>query len=45
MGDYVVALTAFYKNQQQTPKPDLDRALKRKAAWEAAYGASRSRFS
>lgn len=31
----VICLTVFYKNQQQTPKKDLDRAIARKKAWEA----------
>lgn len=35
-GRDVVALTAFYKNQQRTPKQDIDRAIKRRAAWQAA---------
>lgn len=30
----VVCLTVFYKNQQETPKRDLKRALTRKRAWE-----------
>jgi phage-related protein len=31
----VVCLTVFYKNQQETPKQDLKRALARKATWES----------
>lgn len=31
----VVCVTAFFKNQQQTPKQDLDRAATRKKIWEA----------
>lgn len=30
----VVCLTVFYKNQQETPKQDLKRALARKKVWE-----------
>lgn len=29
-----VCLTAFYKNQQETPKDDLKTAVNRKKAWE-----------
>jgi len=29
----VICLTAFYKNQQQTPKGDLKRAANRKRTW------------
>lgn len=32
-----VALTAFYKNQQATPKQDLDRAKDRRDRWEAKF--------
>lgn len=31
----VVCLTVFYKNQQETPKADLKRAIQRKKAWVA----------
>lgn len=37
-GSDVVALTAFYKNQQKTPKSDLDRAIDRARQWRDAYG-------
>ncbi len=37
-GPHCVGLTAFYKNQQSTPKPDLDRARRRAEAWRSAYG-------
>lgn len=37
-GQYLVALTAFYKNQQATPKPDLDRAKKRLSRWKEIFG-------
>lgn len=34
----LVALTAFYKNQQQTPKHDLDRAKRRAGLWRRTFG-------
>ncbi|WP_158603478.1 type II toxin-antitoxin system RelE/ParE family toxin [Micromonospora radicis] len=37
-GPHWVALTAFYKNQQTTPKQDLDRAKDRRDRWEARFG-------
>lgn len=37
-GSYLVALTAFYKNQQATPKADLDRARTRAARWKEVFG-------
>jgi len=37
-GSHCVALTAFYKNQQATPKPDLERAKKRAARWKTLFG-------
>lgn len=37
-GDDCVALTAFYKNQQQTPQVDLDRARRRAGAWVEHFG-------
>ncbi|MFG1762246.1 type II toxin-antitoxin system RelE/ParE family toxin [Micromonospora parva] len=39
-GPHWVALTAFYKNQQTTPKQDKDRAEDRKDRWEAKFGKS-----
>lgn len=38
-GPHPVALKAFYKNQQQTPQSDIDRALDRRKTWKAAFGA------
>jgi phage-related protein len=37
-GPDCVALTAFYKNQRQTPKKDLDRARTRASRWRVVYG-------
>lgn len=37
-GRHCVALTAFYKNQQQTPKADVDRARTRAARWVELFG-------
>ena len=39
-GPDCVALTAFYKNQRQTPKKDLDRARTRASRWRAVYGSA-----
>src|SRR5664280_2866223 len=38
-GANYVALTAFYKNQQRTPKADVDRARQRARRWIEVYGA------
>lgn len=37
-GPHPVALTAFYKNQQQTPPSDIERAIARRKAWRQAFG-------
>lgn len=37
-GPHCVALIAFYKNQQSTPKADLDRARKRADSWRKVFG-------
>jgi phage-related protein len=37
-GQSCVALTAFYKNQQKTPKTDLNRAIDRARRWRDANG-------
>lgn len=37
-GRHAVALTAFYKNQQQTPQADLKRAKDRCRAWYETFG-------
>ncbi|PWU48911.1 toxin [Micromonospora globispora] len=37
-GPHCVALTAFYKNQQTTPKQDIHRAEDRRDRWEAKFG-------
>ncbi|NKE55361.1 type II toxin-antitoxin system RelE/ParE family toxin [Lentzea sp. PSKA42] len=37
-GPYCLALTAFYKNQQKTPKPDFERAIDRARRWRDANG-------
>jgi phage-related protein len=37
-GPHCVALTAFYKNQQKTPKSDLDRARSRADRWRELFG-------
>ncbi len=39
-GPHWVALTAFYKNQQATPKQDLARAQDRRDRWEGKFGKS-----
>ncbi|MBV9487139.1 MAG: type II toxin-antitoxin system RelE/ParE family toxin, partial [Frankiaceae bacterium] len=35
---HCVGLTSFYKNQQETPKPDKDRAIKRRKRWIELFG-------
>jgi phage-related protein len=37
-GPHCVGLTAFYKNQQQTPASDLSRAKTRAARWREVFG-------
>jgi len=37
-GPHCVGLTSFYKNQQETPKPDKDRAIKRRKRWIELFG-------
>jgi phage-related protein len=37
-GPDCVGLTAFYKNQQATPKSDIDRAKRRAARWREIFG-------
>lgn len=37
-GKYPVALTAFYKNQQKTPKAKIETALDRQKAWKRTFG-------
>jgi phage-related protein len=37
-GDHCVALTAFYKNQQQTPSRLIQRAQDRRRSWLATFG-------
>lgn len=37
-GCHPVALTAFYKNQQRTPKSKLELAKNRRKAWTDAFG-------
>lgn len=37
-GRHCVALTAFYKNQKQTPKADVERAKSRAKRWCAVFG-------
>ena len=41
-GPVLVALTAFYKNQQATPQSDIDRAKKRRTRWREAFGDERN---
>lgn len=37
-GQHPVALTAFYKNQQKTPKTKIETALDRQKIWKRAFG-------
>ena len=37
-GRHLVALTAFQKKQQKTPKPDLDKARIRARRWRQVFG-------
>lgn len=37
-GPHAVALSAFYKNQQKTPKAKVDNALDRMKAWRRTFG-------
>lgn len=37
-GPHPVALTAFYKNQQQTPQTAIDRATERRKIWKSTFG-------
>lgn len=37
-GPHPVALTAFSKNQQRTPQPDVERAIARRKVWKEAFG-------
>jgi phage-related protein len=40
-GRHLVALSAFYKNQQKTPKQDIDTAIARRKLWRDAFGDER----
>lgn len=37
-GQHPVALTAFYKDQQKTPKTKIETALDRQKAWKRTFG-------
>jgi phage-related protein len=37
-GPHLVALSAFYKNQQETPKQDIETAKSRRTIWRRAFG-------
>ena len=37
-GPHCVALTAFYKNQQEIPRSDIDRAERRADRWRQVFG-------
>lgn len=37
-GPHLLALTCFAKNQQKTPKQDIDRAKTRRSDWQRSFG-------
>lgn len=40
-GPFLVALSAFYKNQRKTPQQDVDTAKDRRTRWRQAFGDER----